>query len=74
MNKRSFDKSEHYYFWGLIAAGLLILSFGLFAVYLMEEHGHIITGMNNQIVWGMPHVFAIFLIVKQINRMRGTKA
>ena len=29
----------------------------------MEEHGHVVTGMNNQIVWGMPHVFAIFLIV-----------
>ncbi len=29
----------------------------------MEERGHIVTGMNNQIVWGMPHVFAIFLIV-----------
>ncbi len=33
------------------------------SVYLMEEHGHIITGMNNQIVWGIPHVFAIFLII-----------
>jgi molybdopterin-containing oxidoreductase family membrane subunit len=30
---------------------------------MMESHGHVITGMNNQIVWGMPHVFAIFLIV-----------
>jgi len=30
---------------------------------MMEEHGHIITGMNNQIVWGIPHVFAIFMIV-----------
>jgi molybdopterin-containing oxidoreductase family membrane subunit len=29
----------------------------------MEEHGHIVTGMNNQVVWGLPHVFAIFLIV-----------
>ena len=29
----------------------------------MEHHGHIVTGMNNQIVWGMPHVFAVFLIV-----------
>jgi len=29
----------------------------------MEHHGHVITGMNNRIVWGMPHVFAIFLIV-----------
>ena len=29
----------------------------------MEENGHIVTGMTNQIVWGLPHVFAIFLIV-----------
>jgi molybdopterin-containing oxidoreductase family membrane subunit len=29
----------------------------------MEENGHIVTGMNNQIVWGLPHVFAIFMIV-----------
>jgi molybdopterin-containing oxidoreductase family membrane subunit len=35
----------------------------MFAVYLMEHHGHVITGMNNQVVWGLPHVFAIFLIV-----------
>ncbi len=33
------------------------------AVVYIEEHGHIVTGMNNQIVWGLPHVFAIFLIV-----------
>jgi molybdopterin-containing oxidoreductase family membrane subunit len=29
----------------------------------MESHGHAVTGMNNQIVWGLPHVFAVFLIV-----------
>ena len=29
----------------------------------MEHHGHIVTGMTNQIVWGVPHVFAVFLIV-----------
>jgi molybdopterin-containing oxidoreductase family membrane subunit len=29
----------------------------------MEEHGHAITGMTNQVVWGLPHVLAIFLIV-----------
>jgi molybdopterin-containing oxidoreductase family membrane subunit len=29
----------------------------------MEHYGHHVTGMNNQIVWGTPHVFAIFLIV-----------
>jgi len=36
---------------------------GLVAAIYMEHHGHYVTGMNNQIVWGMPHVFAIFLIV-----------
>jgi len=54
-------KTRLYY--ALLAAGGLIALAGLYAVYLMEHHGHIITGMNNQIVWGMPHVFAIFLIV-----------
>ena len=50
-------------YYGLLAfAGLVILC-GLYAVHMMEEQGHIITGMNNQIVWGMPHVFAIFLII-----------
>lgn len=47
----------------LLAAGGLVALAGLYAVHMMESHGHIITGMNNQIVWGMPHVFAIFLIV-----------
>jgi len=36
---------------------------GLVAALYMEHYGHYVTGMNNQIVWGMPHVFAIFLIV-----------
>lgn len=46
----------------LAVAGLVVMA-GMYAVHMMEEHGHIISGMNNQIVWGMPHVFAIFLIV-----------
>ena len=29
----------------------------------MDVEGHHISGMNNQVVWGLPHVFAIFLIV-----------
>jgi molybdopterin-containing oxidoreductase family membrane subunit len=28
-----------------------------------EHSGHVVTGMDNQIVWGIPHVFAVFLIV-----------
>ncbi|MDP4030318.1 MAG: NrfD/PsrC family molybdoenzyme membrane anchor subunit [Gallionella sp.] len=54
-------KTRLYY--ALLAAGGLIAMIGMYAVYLMEHHGHIITGMNNQIVWGIPHVFAIFLVV-----------
>jgi len=42
--------------------GALILA-ALGATYYMEHHGHYVTGMNNQIVWGTPHVFAVFLIV-----------
>ncbi|MBK9117471.1 MAG: polysulfide reductase NrfD [Betaproteobacteria bacterium] len=50
-------------FWALAAAlGVVVLA-GLGAAHFMEEAGHAITGMNNRIVWGMPHVFAIFLIV-----------
>ena len=50
-------------FWGLLAAGGLFL-LAAFAAFLHFEHsGHVVTGMDNQIVWGMPHVFAVFLIV-----------
>jgi molybdopterin-containing oxidoreductase family membrane subunit len=59
----SFNRNEQHYFYGLVGAGLLVVAMGLFAAHMMEEHGHIITGMNNQIVWGIPHVFAIFMIV-----------
>lgn len=43
--------------------GLVITAIGLGAAHHMETHGHVVTGMNNQIVWGLPHVFAIFMIV-----------
>ena len=46
----------------LAGLGLLVLA-GLGAAWFMEHNGHWVTGMNNQIVWGMPHVFAVFLIV-----------
>ncbi len=50
-------------YWMLLA---LLGSFVLAAVgahFYMEHGGHYVTGMNNQIVWGLPHVFAVFLIV-----------
>lgn len=36
---------------------------GLGASFYMEHYGHVVTGMTNAIVWGTPHVFAVFLIV-----------
>ena len=50
-------------YWGLLAGLGLIMLIGLLAVYHMEHEGHYVTGMTNQVVWGLPHVFAIFLIV-----------
>ena len=50
-------------FWALLAAGGALVAVALGAAHYMEVHGHAVTGMNNQVVWGLPHVFAIFLIV-----------
>lgn len=50
-------------YWGLLAVFGLIVLIGLGAAYTMEHAGHWITGMSNQVVWGTPHVFAVFLIV-----------
>jgi len=41
----------------------VMIAAGLGSVWYVEHHGHIVTGMTNAVVWGMPHVFAIFLIV-----------
>ncbi len=50
-------------YWGGLAFLAIIILMGLGAAFHMEHNGHWVTGMNNQIVWGLPHVFAIFLIV-----------
>jgi molybdopterin-containing oxidoreductase family membrane subunit len=50
-------------FWTLLALGGVAMLGTLFAFFTLEHHGHTLTGMNNQIVWGLPHVFAVFLIV-----------
>jgi len=42
--------------------GAMVLA-AMGASYFMEHNGHYVTGMSNQIVWGTPHVFAVFLIV-----------
>lgn len=50
-------------FWITAAATGFFVALGLAAAHVMETHGHVITGMGNEIVWGLPHVFAIFMIV-----------
>lgn len=46
----------------MAALGAVVAVAGVSVLY-MEHQGHWVTGMTNQVVWGMPHVFAIFLIV-----------
>ena len=57
------DPAETRNFWLLVLAGAAVTAVGLGAAHVMERHGHAVTGMSNQVVWGLPHVFAIFMIV-----------
>lgn len=50
-------------YWGLLAILGLVAGIGGLAALYMEHNGHWVTGMSNNIVWGTPHVFAVFLIV-----------
>jgi len=50
-------------YWGLLAILAVVAGVGGLAFLYMEHEGHWVTGMSNQVVWGTPHVFAVFLIV-----------
>ena len=50
-------------FFALMAVLIAIIGAGVVAALMMHGQGHQITGMTNRIVWGTPHVFAVFLIV-----------
>ncbi|MDD5175583.1 MAG: polysulfide reductase NrfD [Sterolibacterium sp.] len=58
---RAIEAKGGYY--ALLGVCGLFLLLGAFGYFQMEHHGHVITGMDNQMVWGMPHVIALFLIV-----------
>lgn len=49
--------------WAVAAVLVAFIMGGFGAFFYVEHHGHIATGMTNRVVWGMPHVFAVFLIV-----------
>lgn len=63
MSNDVFRKNKDGAFYFVLGVIGLVVMVGLGAAYYMEHHGHIVTGMTNQVVWGLPHVFAIFLIV-----------
>lgn len=47
----------------LLVVGLVLVAVGGYAAHRMESLGHVVTGMDNQVVWGLPHVFAVALIL-----------
>ena len=50
-------------YWSILIILFVIALFGVAGAHHMDVEGHHVSGMTNQIVWGLPHVFAIFLIV-----------
>ena len=50
------------YWWLLVVLALAVIV-GLGCAWHVEHAGHEVTGMSNRVVWGLPHVFAIGLIV-----------
>jgi molybdopterin-containing oxidoreductase family membrane subunit len=50
-------------YWTLVGGGAVVLLAGLLAAHAMDTQGHAVTGLTNQVGWGLPHVFAIFLVV-----------
>ncbi|HUW97586.1 MAG TPA: NrfD/PsrC family molybdoenzyme membrane anchor subunit [Acidiferrobacter sp.] len=50
-------------FWIALGFCWLLSLAGFGAGLYMRAYGHHVSGMTNQIVWGLPHVFAVFLIV-----------
>ncbi len=50
-------------FWSTLLVLGIVCVVGVWAAHEMDMQGHHITGMSNQIIWGLPHVFAVFLIL-----------
>lgn len=65
MKQLNYDMIEgtSFGYWALLGIFGVFIAAALGSSFYMEHNGHHVTGMNNQIVWGLPHVFAVFLIV-----------
>jgi molybdopterin-containing oxidoreductase family membrane subunit len=56
-------RAEPARYWGLLAILAVVIAIGGLSSLYMEHQGHWVTGMTNSVVWGTPHVFAVFLIL-----------
>ncbi len=50
-------------YWGILGILATVIGIATLAFGYMEHQGHWVTGMNNSVVWGTPHVFAVFLVI-----------
>ncbi|WP_295444895.1 NrfD/PsrC family molybdoenzyme membrane anchor subunit [uncultured Thiodictyon sp.] len=50
-------------YWGILGILAVVIGLGGLSALYLEHQGHWVTGMNNFVVWGVPHVFAVFLII-----------
>ncbi len=64
-------KPKQFSYFALLLVCAALLGVGGYCALQMEHAGHIITGMNNHIVWGLPHVFAVSLIVCASGALNG---
>ena len=49
--------------WPVLASVAAVVVGGLLAFLTMDIEGHHVTGMTQRVPWGLPHVFAYFLIL-----------
>jgi len=55
----------------LLVLCVAVVIAGGYSALVLEHTGHVISGMNNHVVWGLPHVFAVSLIVTASGALNG---
>jgi molybdopterin-containing oxidoreductase family membrane subunit len=50
-------------YWSILGILAAVVGVGALSFAYMEHEGHWVTGMSNSVIWGTPHVFAVFLII-----------
>ncbi len=64
-------KPQSFSYWLVLLLCALLIGLGGYCALTVEHAGHIVTGMNNHVVWGLPHVFAVSLIVAASGALNG---